>query len=74
MVMVCVEEYEPAAGLKVGAVGGTIGGVMVYKAEFTELGELPVATAIAARVSVVPTVMAPEYMRELVVGVVPLVV
>jgi hypothetical protein len=67
----CAEEYEPPAGLKVGA---AVGWVMVYAAEFTALAEEPLATAMAISVSVAEMVIGPEYAGEPVVGVAPLVV
>jgi len=84
MTTVCAEGYVPAAGLKAGAKAG---GVIVYVAELTPLVnswatfwpcdmlfEASAITAKALSVSVVETVMGPEYTGELVVGVVPLVV
>ena len=69
MLTVCAEEYVPGAGLKVGAAVGR-----VYAAEFTALGEVPLATAMAITVSLVAMVIGPVYRGEPVVCVAPLVV
>ncbi len=46
----------------------------MYAAEATALVESPVAVAIAFNVSVVETVIAPVYLVDEIVGVVPLMV
>jgi hypothetical protein len=69
MLTVCAEEYVPGAGLKVGAAVGR-----VYAAEFTALGEVPLATAMAITFSLAATVIGAVYTGELVVGVAPFVV
>ena len=65
-----VSEAGDACNVKVG--GGPI--LITYAAEATALFVYPPATAIACRVSVVETVMAPPYTADAVVGAVPSVV
>ena len=65
----------PVAVMAVSALLVTAGAVaMVYVADATALFEYPVATAMASRVSVAETLMAPVYFVDEVVGVVPFVV
>jgi hypothetical protein len=56
-------------------VGGAAGAILIVKAaEAAALVERPAATAMASTVSVVETVIGPEYTAEPVVGTEPFVV
>ncbi len=67
----CAPAYVPAGGVKV---GGAVCVVEVYVCEAGWLLMSPVAVAIAVMVSVELTVIAPVYLVEADVGVVPSVV
>ena len=72
IVTICAVVYVPGSGVKAGV--ATWPNVITYVADPGALFKYPDATAIAAIVSEVETVIGPEYNDELVVGVEPSVV